>query len=132
SLDLIDGLGLTHSAALSGTGLAPAVGLSPASLSFGDQPVGTLSQAQAVTLTNTGNYALSITDIQASGDFLESHPTCGATLAAGAFCTINVVFNPQAAGPRTGQVVVTSDAPGTPHSVALDGNGTYAATTFDP
>ena len=132
SLDLIDGLGATHSATLSGTGLAPAVGLSPASLSFGDQPVGTLSLAQPVTLTNTGNYVLAIGDIHAEGDFLESHPTCGSTLAAGAFCTISVVFNPQAAGLRTGQIVVTSDAPGSPHAVALDGTGTFPAVTFDP
>ena len=40
--------------ALTGTGTAPAVTLSPTSLTFGDQLLGTTSPAQTVTLTNSG------------------------------------------------------------------------------
>src|SRR6185437_1269967 len=39
---------------LSGTGIAPAAGVSPQSLSFGNQIVNTTSSAQALSLTNSG------------------------------------------------------------------------------
>src|SRR5207248_2482270 len=48
-----DAAGSPHSVGLSGTGTAPAVSFSPASLSFGSQLVGTTSAAQSVTLTNS-------------------------------------------------------------------------------
>src|SRR5947208_15833820 len=41
----------------------PAVTLSPTSLTFPDQPVGTRSDARAVTLTNTGDTPLTISTI---------------------------------------------------------------------
>ena len=54
--------------ALTGTGLAPAVSLSATNLTFSNQQVGTVSAAQNVTLTNTGNATLTITSIVAAGD----------------------------------------------------------------
>ena len=45
----------------------PAASLSPASLSFGAQPVESSSSAKTVTLTNSGNAALSITSLAVSG-----------------------------------------------------------------
>jgi len=45
------------------------------------------------------------------------------TLAAGASCTINVLFTPQAAGARTATLLVADNATGSPQMVALSGTG---------
>src|SRR5439155_723450 len=54
---------------LSGNGPAPAVGLAPTSLGFGNQLLATTSTAMTVTLTNTGTAALTINSFAPSGDF---------------------------------------------------------------
>lgn len=60
--------------------------------------------ASAITLTNSGNASLAITSITISGanasDFTQSD-TCGSSVAAGGTCTINVIFEPSAAGTRS-------------------------------
>jgi len=106
-------------------GPAPAVSLSPPSLTFSSQLVGTTSAAQVVTLTNSGNATLSITQIVASGDFAQTN-TCGSSLGAGANCTISVTFIPTAAGTRTGAVKITDNAAGSPQSLGLAGTGSNA------
>jgi len=128
--------GLTSSqsfkVSLSGTGSAsaPGVGLSPSSLNFGNQPLTTTSAPKTVTLTNTGNAALTINSIAASGDFAQTNncpmgpntlpPTTSNT------CTINVTFAPTALGTRNGTLSVADNASGSPQTVGLTGNGTAA------
>jgi hypothetical protein len=107
----------------------PTAGVSPASLTFGSQTVGTTSAAQTVTLSNTGSAALTITNIASSGDFAENN-TCGSSLAAGENCTINVTFTPTASGTRTGSLSVTDNASGSPQSVSLTGSGSSTAGDF--
>jgi hypothetical protein len=117
--------------ALTGTGSAPQVSLSSASLTFLAQLVGTSSSAQSVTLSNTGNAALSITGITASGDFSQTN-TCGSNVAAGASCTLSVTFKPTATGTRTGVVTITDNAVGSPQTVALTGTGEDFTFTAPP
>jgi len=105
----------------------PAVSLSPTSLTFSAQTEGTTSAAQSVTLTNTGNASLSITTISATGDFAEKD-TCGATVLAGANCTINVTFTPVVSGSRTGSVTITDNAAGSPQTISATGTGQILAT----
>ncbi|MGA2628826.1 MAG: choice-of-anchor D domain-containing protein [Terriglobia bacterium] len=102
---------------------APSASLTPGSLTFNSQPVGYASAAQTVTLTNSGNAALSITRIAASGDFAETN-ACGASLAAGANCAISVTFTPSTGGTRSGTLTITDNAAGSPHTVTLTGTGT--------
>lgn len=118
---------------LTGTGTAPApvVTLSPTSLSFSARQVGMASSAQTVTLTNTGNAALTITSVTASGDFFVSS-ACGSSVAAGAHCTLTVIFKPTAAGTRTGAVTLTDNAPGSPQTVSLTGTATAPAVSLKP
>ena len=113
---------------LTGTGVAasPAATLAPTNLTFGNQTVGTASPAQPLTLTNSGSTALNITSITASGDFSQTN-NCGASLAAGANCTINVTFNPSAAGNRAGSISVTDNASGSPQVATLSGTGVTTA-----
>lgn len=124
--------GSPHGVALSGTGVAapaPAVALAPTALVFGNQTVGTTSAAKAITLTNSGNAALGITSIVASGAGFASTHNCAATLSAAASCTINVTFAPTSAVASAGSVSVTSSAAGSPHSVGLSGMGTAPTPT---
>ncbi len=115
--------GSPHTAALQGTGFGSAVSLSPSNLIFRNQATGTTSPPLAVTLTNHMASLLSISGITVSGDFAQTN-NCGSSLSAGASCTIDVTFRPTAQGLRTGSLAVADDAPGSPQTVALSGNGT--------
>jgi len=115
----------------------PAVTLFPASLSFGTVPGNTMSQQRIVTLSSINNSAVSITSITANGDFslsttATSCPYTGGTLAAGATCTINVIFTPTATNTRTGDVTVTYVGTGSPLSVPLSGVGIVSAVNVTP
>ena len=110
--------------ALTGTGTV--VELSPTSVNFGDQKVGTVSHPQSVTLTNTGSTPLSIRGIGIVGsnfsDFVET-TTCGSSVPANSSCSIDVRFAPTATGPRTASVKVRHDGGGA-EPVDLTGTGT--------
>jgi hypothetical protein len=119
-----------------GEGTGPAVTLSPTSLTFATQVVGSTSAPQNVTLTNTGSATLSITSITTTGDFTQTN-NCPGTVAVNASCTISVTFTPTTVNTRTGTVVVTDNAPASPQTIALTGTGTYvswtpASLTFGP
>ena len=106
----------------------PIVSLSPTSLAFGNQAVDMTSTAQTVTLSNTGSAALSITSLALSGtnasDFDESD-TCGSSLAAGANCTIAVMFTPSVTGSEAASLSIADNASGSPQTVSLSGAGTH-------
>ncbi len=114
---------------LTGTGTAAVAGVSPPSLTFGNQSLGTTSGSQPVALNNTGNAALTITSIATSANFGQSN-NCGSSVSAGANCTINVTFNPAAPGTWTGTLTITDSAPNSPQTVSLAGTGT--AVTLSP
>jgi TolB protein len=101
---------------------APPVTLSPGSLDFGSQLVGSTSSPLTVSLTNTSAVDLTISGIAASEDFAQSN-NCGSNVAAGANCTISVSFTPTAAGPRSGVVTIMASAAGSPHGISLSGTG---------
>jgi VCBS repeat protein/centrosomal CEP192-like protein/FG-GAP repeat protein len=118
--------GSPQSVALSGTGVAPIVTLGGTSISFGNQNVGTTSSVQMVTLSNTGTATLTIPGIAITGanagDFAQTN-TCGASVAAGANCSISVTFKPTATGNRSASVTITDNAAGSPQTVSLTGTG---------
>jgi hypothetical protein len=118
-----------ESVALSGTGIiiGPNVTLSPTSLSFTTQVVGTTSAAQSVTLTNLGTAAVSITSIKFTGadpgDFAQTN-TCGGTVGPGGNCTISVTFTPVGINGRAASLSITDNAPGSQQIISLIGVGT--------
>ncbi len=123
-----DAAGSPQSLALSGTGVMPVAALSPSSLTFTDQKVGTSSAAQTVTLANTGTGPLTLASLTISGDFTETNncPAPTATLAAGSSCSIHVVFTPTAEGTRTGTLTATDNTnavAGSTQSMPLSGTG---------
>ena len=109
------------------TGIGTIVKLSPISINFGDQAVGTTSPAVPVTLTNKGNVTLNISDIEITGanasDFAQAN-NCGNNLPAGGSCKIKVTFTPTAPGARAASLTITDDGGGSPQTVALSGTGT--------
>jgi hypothetical protein len=107
--------------------ISASTGLSPATLTFGDQLVGSTSATQTVTLTNAGTAKLTVGAITTTPDFTHPSKTCIATLAAGSSCTISVAFAPKAAGVLTG--TVTAGANGT---VALSGTGIVPSASITP
>jgi hypothetical protein len=136
SLTISDnGPGNPHAIALSGTGVAapaPVISIAPPSLTFGSQPVNSASATQTVTITNSGNAALSIAGITIggpnAGDFSQSN-TCGSSVAAGGSCTIAVTFTPKSAGSRAGSSSIANNAAGNSQTISLGGTGTAAAAS---
>jgi len=120
---------------LAGTGTAPAspVFLTPATVNFGNQGIGTTSAAQTVTLKNNSkatvsNIVVSITGTSASS-FAQTN-TCGATLAVGASCPISVTFTPTATGIVTATLSVADSDSSSPQTAALAGVGTTTSADF--
>jgi centrosomal CEP192-like protein len=124
-----------NSCGVGGQPATASVNISPSSLTFANQAVGTTSAAQAATLSNSGNSALSISSIAItgtnSGDFAQTN-NCGASLAANSSCTINVTFTPAATGARTGTLTVTDNASNSPQTVSLSGTGMMLAVSVSP
>jgi hypothetical protein len=117
---------------LSGTGVWPIV-LSPSSLTFSAQSVGTTSAAQVVTLTNYSSRAVNINGIAPSGDYSVvsgGASPCGSTVSSATgqtpgSCTFAVTFTPTAKGLIQGVVTVSHNATGnnSPQVVSLSGTG---------
>jgi Putative Ig domain len=108
---------------------APALSLSPTSLTYASQATGTTSPAQTITATNTGTASLFFNNVAIGGadplDFTISDDECiGTTLAVGASCTVSVTFSPTTTGTRTANVTYTDNAPNSPQTVPLTGGGT--------
>src|SRR5262249_43490441 len=75
---------------------------------------------------NTGTISTSIGSvvIPPGSDFAITTDTCsGTTLLVGGSCVVGLSFTPSAAGPRSGSVVVSDDAVGSPQTVQLSGTG---------
>lgn len=113
-----------QSDSLTGTGVLPAVTLSPPSLAFPTQVVFTTSKAQSVTLTNTGLGILVIKGGGITGPFAVT-TNCGSKVNPGASCMINVVFKPTTIGTVSGAVSIRDNASGSPQKVSMSGTGTY-------
>ena len=118
--------GGTQLVTLSGTGVAAPYTVSPTSLAFGNQPEGTSSAPQPVTVTNNGGVALPIASITLLGNSKQFSQTnnCGASVPVGSACTINVVFNPTSDGAKSATLSVNAGAADGKQNVALSGTGT--------
>lgn len=114
-----------------GPASSAAVSLSPGSLQFGTQRVGTPSASQSILLRNMGSAPLSITSINGGGDFSQSGD-CGSGVAAAGSCTLSIIFTPTATGHRTASIVIQDDAAGSPHSIAVSGDGQGPVVSLAP
>jgi hypothetical protein len=137
--------GSPQTATFSGTGMAapaPAVTLSPTSLTFPSTAIGSTAATQTITVTNSGDSQLELGSINIGGtnssEFTETATTCSTTggyLNGGASCTITISFSPISSGSRTGEVIVADNAVPSPQLVPVSGTGagaTASAVTLTP
>jgi HYDIN/CFA65/VesB family protein len=122
-----DAAGAPHTISVSGTATAPTgpiLAAAPSPLAFALQAIGTPSGVQDIIVTNNGVSSLDITDVVITGADFAGGGCKGQSVAAGSgSCAIGITFTPSAAGARTGAVTITSNAPGSPHTVSLSGTG---------
>jgi hypothetical protein len=104
------------------------------SLDFGSQTLSTASVPHTVTITNSGssNLVLGTAAVTgtASSDYSLPTDTCsGATIAATATCSLDVVFTPSTAGTRTASVTLTANTARGGIEITLTGTGAKLAST---
>lgn len=108
--------------------VAQTVSLTPSTLSFNGQAVGTTSAAKTVTVKNTSTTkTLTITSIVSSGEFADT-TTCTSTLAPNTTCTLTVTFSPSTLGTIDGAITLTDNAAPGVQVVNMSGKGLAPAT----
>jgi hypothetical protein len=114
---------------LSGTGVMAAYGVNPTSLGFPNTKRYASSAAQRVAVVNLGSVALPLTRIaiKTDGDGAAQFAyttTCGASVAVGSSCGIDVVFRPTKLSLQSADLVVSVGAGAAASTVRLRGTGT--------
>jgi uncharacterized protein YjiK len=103
-----------------------------AALVFSNDGVGIASTPQSVTLANAGSASLSVSSIAFTGAFTTTAGgTCSPApivIAAGANCTVNIVFLPVAPGAASGSVIFGGTGV-VPQDILLAGTGVQSVTT---
>ncbi len=103
-------------------GLGSALALSTTgTVTFGPQTVKTTSAPKAITITNSGSTAITVSSVVASTPFAQSN-NCTSIPAQGS-CTINATFTPPAAGNFPGTITVTDSDVSSPQVINLGGTG---------
>ena len=95
-------------------------------LKFAQQALGVPSTALNVTLTNKGTTALTISNMQMVGDFSQTNK-CKGTIPVAGRCVIAVTFTPTQTDYRYGNLIVTSNDPGSPHMIRMYGPATQVS-----
>jgi alpha-tubulin suppressor-like RCC1 family protein len=106
----------------------PELVLSTHSLNFGNVATNTTEKRQ-VLVTNPGTGTLNFTaapTVTGASAFGSGLTNCGATLAAGEGCLVEVSFSPTSVGSFSGSLAVSASVPNSPQNVAL------AGTAFNP
>jgi len=127
---------------LNATGVGTELSISPASLTFGPQAIGTTSAAQGVLVSNEGGQSLTISSLTLSGsdgdwlalttsEFAETND-CGSSLPPGGSCTINVAFSPTGTGARTATLNINDSFGDSPQQISLTGTGSSALLNARP
>jgi hypothetical protein len=108
------------------SGTATVVSLSPKSLQFGSQGVGTKSSPMQISLLNDSKTALQVTGVKLSGadpgDFTSTN-NCGSEVPPESSCTIYVTFKPLRKGTRNASVSVSDNGGSSPQMVPVSGTG---------
>ena len=112
---------------LTGTGVAknsaaPVLGVTPATLNFGNVTVGSSASLQATLTASNAAVAIS-SDSSTSSEFVLSGLSLPATIAAGKSVAVTIKFTPNASGAASGQAGFTSNATGSPTVEQLTGTG---------
>jgi YVTN family beta-propeller protein len=107
----------------------PVLSRSQANVAFGGRTTNTTSPATVVTIGNSGTANLVISSITVSGDFgfTTTCPILAPPIAPLATCTVSITFTPLTVASLNGTLTIASNAPGSPHTIALTGTGLAVA-----
>jgi len=100
----------------------PVLSVSADSIDFGAIDVGSISNASALKLTNSGSADMMIDDISFSSGYIGSD-NCNNYLSAGERCTISISYMPTLSDVTNGQLVIAGNAENAPYTVQLTGEG---------
>lgn len=135
SLNIASNASSSSNVSLTGSGIAPAISIAPASVSFGNVNMGTSSAPSTITLWNTGTAPLTISGFSLTGsnptEFSTNAPAT-VTIDPNKTSTITVTFSPQTAGSKTASLVLTDNTTAGTHQVALAGVGTLQGISISP
>jgi hypothetical protein len=95
--------------------------VSPASLKFAKQIVGTTSSSKSVTISNSGASTQAV-NIAMSGDFTETD-NCGGSIAGGGSCTAKISFTPPLVGSISGAASIYDNSKNLLAFVGITGTG---------
>jgi hypothetical protein len=111
--------------ALSGIGgLAGALQIQPAQVSFPTTGVGITSSPVTVTLTNVGTISpFENVTLTVSSQFAVASSTCGSSIAAGASCAASLTFTPANSGAQSGTLTIAASGLNASAVVPLSGSG---------
>jgi Cep192 domain 4/Abnormal spindle-like microcephaly-assoc'd, ASPM-SPD-2-Hydin/HYDIN/CFA65/VesB-like, Ig-like domain len=124
----------TLSIALSGTGTQGSLAANPSSVNFGSLLVGS-SGSVSVTLSNAGTAPVTISAASITGTgFAMTGLSVPQSINPGQTSSFTATFAPTSAGSASGSVSITSNAPGSPLTIALTGSATatQAQLTISP
>ena len=127
TLSIATGAG-ARASSLSGVGLQAVLGLSSASLAYGNVTVNTSANSGSITLTNNGNTAATGLAITVAPGYGLLSNTCGATLNPTSSCTFIVQFSPTAMQSYPGTLSATASG-AAPASASLSGAGGASTVT---
>jgi phospholipase C len=120
------------------TGLGATMSVSPTSLVFASQALGTTSAPQSITVTNTSKKPValgnvSITGTYNFGNFAQTN-NCSGTLQPNGTCTVQVTFTPAGLGLTSGpvDVLVRYQQLDSPLAVGLSGSGGFSTNNTVP
>ena len=123
-----DAPGAPHTVSVSGTGVTPAFSISTSNLAYGIVTVGS-SKQDTVTVTNNGTAALNISDVSSTNANFTVTPTSG-SVAAGASEMFYITFSPASTEAKSGNIVFTDDAVGSPHTVSVTGTAVSIVVSY--
>jgi hypothetical protein len=131
TVTVTDNAGAATVVNVSGTGVADTkvLTVTPTTLVYGPQVSGTTSAFQYITVTNTGNFNVTFTNVQVTpADYALSN-SCSGVIGPGGACTIGVTFTaPSTVGVVAGTVTITDNATGGTQKVTLTGTGIAASS----
>jgi hypothetical protein len=112
----------------------PRVEISPNPVDFDAREGGRSRAGQTVWILNSGTAPLEVENVTITGgderDFAVTAQMCTrAPIAPRERCGIQLEFRPRAPGRRAAQLLITDNAPGNPHRVALSGSVHEAPAT---
>ncbi len=107
----------------------PRIAVTPNSLTFTDRVIGSVSNPQSITVTNSGTGNLNLSAVNLTGAGFQrvtatpASADCGAVVGPQTSCQIAIVFAPAAVGAANGSVAINHNAQGGSINVSLSGNG---------